>query len=200
MKAQRKRQQEILKDPDDDRGYIRVSTDCPVRYRVINPEEPKKIREKRHLLDHMPPMPCLDGVEKIYQHRNDSDAQILEMLLWLDWKVNLLLKTLTQERDQEIYPYQGLISNLSATGIRLLGTSGLEPDSWLELQLILPVIPFREMYLPGEVVWRSDADPETSSGHVYEAGVEFRDIKESDREQVIRYVLGRQMELRREEK
>lgn len=190
--------QKPLNEKDGQRGYVRVSATFPVLYRVIDPQQPKERIEERDLMYFMPPAPGPDVLERVHQGREDANAQVMELLLWLDWKVNYLMKTMRQDKDRQVFPFQGYVADLSATGAKVFGPEKLDPGAHLEFQIILPAIPFREMVLPADVIWCHPVGAGASSDFQFEIGVEFVDVRDADREQMIRYVLSRQMQLRRE--
>lgn len=74
----------------------------------------------------------------------------------------------------------------------------VKAKSTIEFEFILPVLPFREISLMGEVVRCVRSDKEFSRD--YEVSIEFRQIKDPDREHIIRYVVKRQLQLQREER
>lgn len=126
------------------------------------------------------------------------NPQVTELILWLDWKMNYLFKALTQSKDAEVFPYQAVIIDLSASGMRFSTEREVKAKSTIEFEFILPVLPFREISLMGEVVRCVRSDKEFSRD--YEVSIEFRQIKDPDREHIIRYVVKRQLQLQREER
>ncbi|MBI3803062.1 MAG: PilZ domain-containing protein [Nitrospirae bacterium] len=175
------------------REYIRVPSECPVIYRMIDPLAPKRSPKKSG-----PPIPTLlpfDLTQK-YGTEEGLNPQIVELILWLDWKMNYLFKTLTRTKDSEVFSYQAILMDLSATGMRFSTPKEISAKTLLEFEFILPILPFQEIVLTGEVIRcirAHDNAPEE-----YEIAVEFSQIKESDREQIIRYVVKRQLQLQRE--
>jgi len=176
------------------REYIRVPAECPVLYRIVDSFAPK--RNPKKPIHHIPSLPPFD----LTQNKGIEDGlnpQIIELILWLDWKMNYLFKTLTKSQDAEVFPYQAVILDLSASGMRFATGTGVKPKTILEFEFILPILPFREISLRGKVVRCVRSDKEELSGE-YEVAVEFRRIKEPDREHIIRYVVKRQLQLQRE--
>lgn len=178
------------------RGYIRVAAECPVIYRIVDPAAPKRNPKKK--IHHVPSLPPFD-LTQARETEEGLNPQIIELILWLDWKMNYLFKALTKEKDAEIFPYQAVIIDLSATGMRFSTAKEVKARAILEFEFILPILPFREMSLMGEVVRCVRSDNEDLSGE-YEVAIEFRKIKETDREHIIHYVVKRQLQLQREER
>jgi hypothetical protein len=177
------------------REYIRVPAECPVIYRIVDPLAPKRNLQKA--IHHIPSLPPLDLTHKGMDE--GLNPQIIELILWLDWKMNYLFKTLTQTKDAEVFPFQAVIIDLSASGMRFSTAKEVKARTILEFEFILPILPFREMTLIGEVVRCVRSGKEELSGE-YEVAVEFRRIKEPDREHIIHYVVKRQLQIQREER
>lgn len=177
------------------REYIRVPAEVPVIYRMIDPNAPK--RNPKNAVHHIPSLPPFDLTKSTYGTEEGASPQIIELILWLDWKINYLFKTITQAKDSEIFPYQAVLMDLSASGMRFSTSREVKTKTLIEFEVVLPILPFQEIVLTGEVIRcvrsRDEAHPDE-----YEIAVEFRRIKESDREHIIRYVVKRQLQLQRE--
>ncbi len=190
--------QENNQAPETDanrRGYIRVPAECPVIYRIIDPLVPK--RNPKNNVHHIPSLPPFELTQNKYGTDERMDQQILEIILWLDWKMNYLFKTLTRAQDAEVFPYQAVLMDLSASGMRFSTSKEIKAGTLLEFEFILPILPFQEIVLVGEVIRCTPFDREVLSNG-YELAIEFRQVKESDREHIIRYVVKRQLQLQRE--
>jgi hypothetical protein len=186
---------------EERRHSVRVLADCPAIYRVIDPDGPKRIEEKRSGLYHIPSLPHFDTAEKLYkklhgQGTQNSDPDVMEMLLWMDWKISFMIKTLPHSNDEEVFPNRGMVKNLSGEGFAVQTIDAPKLGALLEFEIILPIIPFREMFLKGEVVWFNHISDTAS--YNYEVGFSFRDISESDHEHIIAYVVKRQLQVQRE--
>lgn len=93
-------------------------------------------------------------------------------------------------RDQSdlAFPYRLTILDISATGIKMMTDRNLPEGTKPEFQFVLPILPFRDMVLVGEVI-RSVPASEKADHPIFETGVSFKNIRESDQEQIIRFVL-----------
>jgi len=187
---------------EERRHAVRVLADCPAIYRLIDPSGPKRIEEERSGLYHIPSLPHFDTSEKLYkklhgQTPHHTDPDMIELLLWLDWKISFMIKTLPQTSDDAVFPHRAVVKNLSADGLNIHAATPPKLGAEMELELILPVLPFREMFLKGEVMWFNHLK-EAVSGNPYEVGLAFRGINDYDREHIISYVVKRQMQIQRE--
>jgi hypothetical protein len=196
MEAMEKKTDRTL-EQGDQRGSIRVPVACPTLYRIVHMEGPKRGDKKREFFYQIPSLPLLDSAENLYRHAEQTDPEVVDMLLWLDWKTSFMMKTLSKKDDEDIFPHHATILDIGATGVLFFSKNMHAVGEMLELNFILPVVPFREMLLPGKAVrCNTLSDGETVVGS--EVGFRFMGINEVDREHVIRYVVKRQMQLRRE--
>lgn len=181
----------------DQREYIRVPVRCPAIYRVVPAEGSLTPPQEQPTLYHVPPFPFTDPSESTHRPDEQAPAGLVEMFLWLDWKLNYLIKTLSQKQEKTFYPNQALITDLSGSGIRFTSAASHPPGSRLEFEIVFPMIPFREIVVLGDVIWSREI-PGDASEPSFEMGVTFKEIKETDREHIIRYVVRTQMQLQRE--
>lgn len=189
---------------DERRHSVRVLADCPAIYRILEGSGAKHLEEQRSGLYHIPALPSMDIVEKVYKKLHgrgsqNSDPDVLELLLWLDWKISFMIKTLPNAKDEQVFPYRMVVRNLSADGLNIHTVEAAKVGAMIELELILPVLPFREMFLKGEIMWcKPIAQQEDGTPFLFDAGLAFRDLSQNDKEHVISYVVRRQMQLQRE--
>ncbi len=181
----------------DKRESIRVSTECPAIYRVVLSEDAKMLSQRKDSIYQIPSLPLMDSAENLYRHAEETDPEVVDMLLWLDWKTSFIVKLMLRERDAGRFPHQATILSIGATGFLFYATEAYKPEMLLEFNFILPVIPFREMILTGTVV-RCNTVMGKDSLLGYEVGVSLISVTEVDREHMIRYVVKRQMQLQRE--
>lgn len=178
---------------DSRRQFIRVSADCPILYRVIQPDDPIQLET-----DHFDPISSIETHDIASNLRSEGehrDDRILELLLWIDWKVNYLIKERSRDKDRTLFPYEAVMVDLSGSGMRFSSHRKEEARTLLQFRLILPILPFKEMTFNGEVVHLRKKKREDTSPR-YEIGVEYSDIKETDRESLFRYIVKRERQIR----
>lgn len=130
-------------------------------------------------------------------HDGSGHPELMDMLLNLDWKVSFIVKHLMSESRPDLFPHAGVMSEVSGGGMRLLTAQVVEAGNLIEVDVVLPVVPFHNLFVKGEVVQVRPAKGETES-NILDVGVAFRDIKESQRDHLVKYALKRQMALQRE--
>ena len=175
---------------------ISVASNCQAIYRIVPKDETETMSKSfGRSLFHVPDFPSLDSInpsEKIYEKRDQVDADLVELLLCLDWKVNLLIKSLAPQRDETFYPYRAVIDALSVGNLKIGTDTLLSIGTALEFHFVLPILPFKELFLKGDVV---KADCERGA---YDVSLHGHLLKELDREHLIRYVVRRQFQIQRE--
>jgi len=183
------------------REYARVNVECPAVYRMAphhGHPQPKRADApggSRRPAHPLPLTPLGDG--DIPKHDDDpSTARMMELMLWMDWKLNFLVRQLTSSKDARHFPHSAVIVNLSAGGMRCVTPHAVKDGNLLEFELVLPVVPYREMIIIGEVV---RSHPVSIEGNPeVECDVKFKEIRTADQELIARYVVQRQMQLQRE--
>ena len=177
--------------------HISVSSECHAIYRIVPPNETAEMsKDLASSVYHVPTFPSLDSIDpsgKIYEKRDEIDADLVELLLCLDWKVNLLIKMLAPQKDEALYPYRATIKEISVGNIKIGTCTPLKIGTVLEFHFVLPILPFKELCLSGEVVQAG-----TDNVEEYEISLHSHLLKESDREHLIRYVVRRQFQIKRE--
>ena len=83
---------------------------------------------------------------------------------------------------------KSLSKNISAGGICVIFYEDVKPGTILDLKINLSDINYT-IETKGRVVWRSSFSLTTDTRPRYDTGVEFIDIKESDRQKLSQYVL-----------
>jgi hypothetical protein len=177
--------------------HISVASDCQAIYRIVPKDETEQIsRTLESSIFHVPTFPSLESIdpaERVYDNKDQIDADLVELLLCLDWKMNLLIKTLAPQRDETIYPHRATIKEMSVANLKIETSNPLDIGTALEFHFVLPILPFKELFLRGEVI-RGGAN----SDKEYEVLLNPNLFKDSDREHLIRYVVRRQFQIKRE--
>ena len=182
----------------DNRSYHRIPTECPALFRVIDPNNKDDGRGKWGRLAHLSPISAFEGMESSHRQSEHVDPFVLELFLRLDWRMNYLIKMMTQKEDQELFPCRAVIVDISASGMKIFGTEIPSQGSRLEFQFVLPIIPFRELFLIGKVIRSIPKELASNPDFKFEIGIEFENLKEMDREHLIHYVVKRELQLRQQ--
>jgi hypothetical protein len=174
---------------------ISVASECQAIFRIIDTQETRQNSNGR-MIFHVPPFPALDAIdpsEKLYDKRDELDADLVELLLCIDWKVNVLIKTLSPLKDEAFYPHRAVITEIGIKNITIVTPQPLSIGVPVEFHFVLPMLPFRELFMRGEVAGVSETEP-----NAYHIKVDANHMRESDREHMIHYIVKRQFQLKRE--
>ncbi|MEK7747478.1 MAG: hypothetical protein AAB300_00150 [Nitrospirota bacterium] len=181
-----------------DRG-VSVSSDCHAIYRVVDPSETSEQgRGVKSAIYHVPAFPSMESMsssEKLYEKRDEIGADLVELLLCLDWKINLLIKTLAPIRDETFYPNRTAIVEMSLGAMKIQTPTPHRVGEILELHFVLPILPFKELFLKGEIESQSETDRKEYGLLLYP-----HLLSEPAREHIIRYVVRRQFQIKRDRK
>ncbi len=175
---------------------VHVLSGCQTIFRIIDPDASEgELKKRESAVFHVPPFPSLNAIdpsEKLYKKRDELDADLVELMLCIDWKVNFLIKMLSPKQDSDIYPYRALILEMSTESIKIITDQDLSIGAFLEFHFTLPILPFKELFLRGKLLNRSDQGE-------YVVEIDLDRLQESDREHLIGYLVKRQFQLKREQ-
>ena len=126
-----------------------------------------------------------------------SYPDVAEYLKVIDSKIDLLSRAVLMEGN-DLLEQQSRNASLSASGVAFECESMLTDGDFLELRLLLTSC-LAVIVCYGEVIYCRKNDPDNSE-FPYIVGVEYTEMKEQDRELLIKHVVKRQMQKIREHK
>ena len=171
-----------------------------VKFRLLTREEYQDIKETSNQFGYPD--------EEIITDLTDPDkataeislnACLIDFLLQMDEKLDQILTKLSKEEvDRGFLAKQGIGINISGSGMNVVVEEPVEPGQIIQTHFVLSRIPLVFIDAFGEVLWVTPAD---ENGTVtYNLGIEFLDLKPSDRERIITCVFQRQRKSIRERK
>lgn len=183
------------------REHVRVETALPVRYQVLADEDYDRAR-KRIMLQpaaawrgqESTPGTDLDLeslMEAAALNTEGIDPATAGVLGVLDRKLNMILRLLAENRSAGPLEEPSYPVNLSGGGLMMTIPDPLERGRKLEMEITLAAFPPVRIAAIGEIVRVVPTENHGETGH-YDAAIKFVDIKEDDRETIIRYVFKRQ--------
>ncbi len=174
---------------DDDkyrgmREYSRVDAYLPVAVRSLTGEEKLGARSRSSVESALTDQPALPHIE---------DKALSECLQIISSKLDTILKMLAfQAKGHNLLRFTNV--NISAGGISIALEETYRTGEFLEVRLMLPTVPYNIFYVYGDVV-----KSEPVGGKIF-VFVEFTEIDEDIREQIVKYVFERQRELIRKKR
>jgi c-di-GMP-binding flagellar brake protein YcgR len=179
---------------NDRRNYFRIDDHVVMSYRPVPTEElPEALQALGQTLKDSGTLTTTfaDISQRTVflkkQIRQESPA-LADYLDILEDKLGMLARALLL-RDMGVNEEATLVVNLSAGGIEFHTDEPLAPGTTLEMQFI--VFPSRHGILTGGKVIRCEPDADSNPAH-YKVAVEFAFIRETDRQLIMKHVLGRQ--------
>ncbi len=113
---------------------------------------------------------------------------ILNVLRWLDFKLDLLLYHLRSRELSAVFPRFAQSLDLSGSGVSLREAPDLHQGDRILLSLTLPDAPSRPIFAVGEVV---RVEPPAGAGE-RRVAVRFLEMAEEARERIIRFTFRQQ--------
>ncbi len=175
----------------DLRSEIRVKTKAVIPFNILeNPD--------RYLRTYNPASSIFKQPE--YSLELNENDPFEAFLIQLDVKLNYVIDLLSAKVQRKEYAYQGLLIDISATGMSFLYSNELEQGAILEVGLVLPAQPYGLMDIAGEVL-RCQARTGGGKGdYKYEIGLATTDVRPDDQENIIHYIFQKQREEIRHQK
>ncbi len=174
--------------PIDRRENVRVKDRIQVAYRFVGTED---------IVEHDRPERFFPFIWNKYpqslplEEVEESNTKVLHHIIELHWKMDILIETVAPEKRLLVEVPKERNVCISASGIRINLDSSSLPGQRIALCIVLPFIPPANIYVIGEVI-------EVIEDKNYETAINFLDIRDDDREKLIRYIFKRQRDLLRD--
>jgi len=182
------------------RSYVRGAFSFKVRFRLLTPDEYQDIREISTQFGYPD-----EGIITDLTDPDKAGAEItlnaclIDFLLLMDEKLDQILTRLSKdEEDRGFLVKQGIGINISGSGMNVMVEEPVELGQVIQAHFVLSRIPLVFIDAFGEVLRVTPVD---ENGTVtYNLGIEFLDLKPSDRERIIACVFQRERKSIRERK
>lgn len=186
--------EKVSKHSDDEkRSYFRIDDVISV---IANPVQIDKEKNavflksisssKAFSLMGMPSAPETPVEENI--PANPENKKLYEMISEVKAKLDFVINHLVLEKEGLLSPEKKLV-NISASGIRFTVNHPVKVKDILEIKLLLPTYPPVAVFAYGEVKRVRALDDET-----YEVAIEYLNMGDSVRNEIIQYTLSHQRE------
>ena len=119
---------------------------------------------------------------------------IEQFLMHMDNKLNYIISLLAEKIGRKDYRHQGLVLDISESGLSFVSPVELSADSILEIGLVLPSQPHRTMDILGQVAWRQNQSDESSGERRDAIGIRFINILPQDEDAIVHYIFQKQRE------
>ncbi len=187
---------------DERRRFFRIDDEINLFYKKVEPASIKKYSEaSSELLNNCSLAAALDILNQeaqiIFNRIERSNPDVADYLKVMDNKINLVARAVLMD-GTDLVDEQSRNVSLSASGVAFECEELIAEAEFLEIRLLL-TSSMAVIVSYGDVVY-SHKNPEPKSGFPYIVGVAFSEMKEQDRELLIKHVVKRQMQQIREHK
>jgi hypothetical protein len=191
-----------VNDTEDRRRFFRINDEVNLFYKVVDEQTMIAASEVTDDLLSSPSlvtaMDVLDQEARLVLLRIEKkEPEIAEYQRILDSKINLLTQDLTRY-DKDISESVSRNANISATGLAFESDDSIEVGEILEIKLLLSSC-FAVIAIFGRVVYCKKNEGSEDS-MPFQIGLDYVNLKDQDREVLIKHVVKRQMQQIREQK
>ena len=171
----------------ENRNYSRITTFTRARYRKLShPEEPQICPSGFNI--------SASGGDRALRESGLPDA-LISFLMNMDAKLDRIIAQMSKDSLASYFPEQLVVLDLSASGL-LVQSNDIQPGDYLELVLYLGEFPPVVVSGVAQVLRSGKKMP--GVGETY--ALQFTRIRESEREQIVRFVFKEERERIRTEK
>ena len=190
-------------DSDDRRRFFRIDDEVNLFYTIVDEQTVLAASEvSDDLLSScslITAMDVLDQEARLIMHRIEKkEPEIAEYLKILDSKIKLLTQEISRQ-DKDISESSARNANISATGMAFESEKQIKVGELLEIKLLLSSC-FAVIAIFGRVVYCKENTQQDTTSMPFQVGVDYINLKDQDREVLIKHVVKRQMQQIREQK
>ncbi len=183
------------------RRFFRIEDTVNLYYRIIDEQQLEQLSQvSNDILSTCSLAAALDVFNQearvIAPRVERSAPEVYEYLKILDDKITLLAQAVMRQ-STDLTEHASRNVNLSATGIAFESEEKLEPGAYLEIKMMLTSCMAVIIAYARVIYCKPNQD---NPDFPYFVGVEYINLKDEDREILIKHVVKRQMEQIREEK
>jgi PilZ domain len=173
------------------RSYVRGNFSFKIKFKTMSSDEYEALlnsRESRCSLfqeEH-----GIDAADKSQSSDTSIDASLMNYMVRLDEKLDLILELLTKENEADDLFEQAIGVNISGSGMNIMVDQPVETGQIIHSKIYLSRIPMFFLDVFGEVVRSSKVN---ECGKIlYSLGVNFLDLRVNDQERIIATVFKNQ--------
>ena len=181
------------------RSYVRGNFSFKIKFKTMTSDEYEGlVRSNDEISSHFQIEPGVNIADKKIAADTAIDPSLVNYLVLIDEKLDLILELLEKDNKIEGLFKQGLGMNISGSGMNIMVDQPVETGQIIHSKLYLSKIPLVFMEIFGEVVrsTRLDECGET----LYSLGIKFLDISVNDQERIITSIFKRQRGVLRKRK
>jgi len=180
-------------------SYVRGNFSFKIKFKTMTSDEYEGlVRSNESISPYFQKEPVIDIADKKIDADTAIDPSLVNHLVLIDEKLDLILELLVKDNKIEGLFKQGLGTNISGTGMNIMVDRPVETGQIIHSKFYLSKIPLVFMEIFGEVVHATKEDE--CGKTLYSLGVKFLDISVNDQERIITSVFQRQRGVLRKRK
>jgi len=181
------------------RSYVRGNFSFKIKFKTMTSDEYEGlVRSNESISPYFQKEPVIDIADKKIDADTAIDPSLVNHLVLIDEKLDLILELLEKDNKIEGLFKQGIGTNISGTGMNIMVDRPVETGQIIHSKFYLSKIPLVFMEIFGEVVHATKEDE--CGKTLYSLGVKFLDISVNDQERIITSVFQRQRGVLRKRK
>lgn len=173
------------------RTFVRENFSFEVKFTTMTKDEYEDLRKSNEVIfSPFEQGQSVDVNNRQIGNGSPEDASLINYLVQIDEKLDLILELLSKDRSVKGLSNQGIGQNISGSGMNLMVERPVESGRIIHSKFYLSKYPLVFMDIFGEVVHvtKEDKDHRTQ----YNLGIKFLDLSINDRERIISSVFQRQ--------
>jgi len=173
------------------RSYVRGNFSFKIKFKTMTSDEYEGlVRSNEAISPYFQKESGIDVADKKIGADTAIDPSLVNYLVLIDEKLDLILELLTKDNKIEGLFKQGVGMNISGSGMNIMVDRHVETGLIIHFKFYLSKIPLIFMDIFGEVVHATKEDE--CGKTLYSLGIKFLDISVQDQERIVASVFQRQ--------
>jgi PilZ domain len=186
------------------REYFRVEVRLPIEFRTISYDEYVNLEDvvkcsSTQIVDSVNEFNFMRELVAHGEIEEKKKGPLYAYVRMIDKKLDMVLDLLTRTKEEGLYINRHVNMNIGGAGVRFISDVKLCVGNYVELKVILPMLPYPKITALCEVT-RSKSATETGDVGSWEVALKFLTINEDDRDLLINYIFSREREFLRSKK
>ncbi|MCW9095579.1 MAG: PilZ domain-containing protein [Ignavibacteriaceae bacterium] len=181
------------------RSYVRGQFSFKIKFKTMTIDEYEGvIKSDEAISPYFQKEPGINIADKKIDADTAMDPSLVNYLVLIDEKLDLILEFLAKDNKIDGLFYQGLGMNISGSGMNIVVDRPVETGQIIHSKFYLSKMPLVFMDMFGEVVRLTKVDE--CGKTMYSLGIKFLDISVNDQERIIASIFQRQRGILRKRK
>jgi hypothetical protein len=182
---------EIVMQPEERRSLVRGNFSFNVKFKTMTKDEYEYLKKTNEaIFPAFKQEPGVDFKEKEINAGHLASASLINHLVQIDEKLDLILDLLSNDKNIKGFYSQGVGLNISGSGMNMMISRPVEYGQVIHTKFYLSKFPLVYMDVFGEVVHVTQVNKDGRTH--YNLGLKFLDLSINDRERIVSSVFQRQ--------